>query len=43
MKDKLVGLGAVPAGTTPAQFASLVANDRKRYTQIIRDRKITVN
>jgi tripartite-type tricarboxylate transporter receptor subunit TctC len=43
VKDKLVGLGAVPAGTSPAQFTSLIANDRKRYTQIIRDRKITVN
>ena len=43
VKDKLVGLGAVPAGTTPAQFATLIDNDRKRYTQIIRERKITVN
>ena len=43
VKEKLVGLGAVPAGTTPAQFGTLIDNDRKRYAQIIRERKITVN
>jgi tripartite-type tricarboxylate transporter receptor subunit TctC len=43
VRDKLVGLGAVPAGTSPAQFTTLIDNDRKRYTQIIRERKITVN
>jgi tripartite-type tricarboxylate transporter receptor subunit TctC len=43
VRDKLVQLGAVPAGTTPAQFSALIDNDRKRYTQIIRERKITVN
>ena len=43
VKERLVGLGAVPAGTTPAQFSALIDNDRKRYAQIIRERKITVN
>ena len=43
VRDKLVQLGAVPAGTSPAQFSTLIDNDRKRYTQIIRERKITVN
>ncbi|NML43587.1 tripartite tricarboxylate transporter substrate binding protein [Ramlibacter sp. G-1-2-2] len=43
VRDKLVGLGAVPGGTTPAQFTSLIDNDRKRYAQIIREHKITVN
>jgi tripartite-type tricarboxylate transporter receptor subunit TctC len=43
VKEKLVGLGAVPAGTTPQQFSTLIDNDRKRYAQIIRERKITVN
>ena len=43
IKNKLVELGAVPGGTTPAQFAQLIANDRKRYAQIISDRKITVD
>ncbi|HEX7892501.1 MAG TPA: tripartite tricarboxylate transporter substrate binding protein [Ramlibacter sp.] len=43
VRDKLVQLGAVPAGTTPAQFSTLIDNDRKRYAQIIRERRITVN
>jgi tripartite-type tricarboxylate transporter receptor subunit TctC len=43
VKDKLVQLGAVPAANTPAQFSALIDNDRKRYAQIIKDRKITVN
>jgi tripartite-type tricarboxylate transporter receptor subunit TctC len=43
VKDKLVQLGAVPAAGTPAQFSTLIDNDRKRYAQIIKDRKITVN
>jgi tripartite-type tricarboxylate transporter receptor subunit TctC len=43
VKDKLVQLGAVPAGSTPAQFSTLIDNDRKRYAQIIKDRKISVN
>jgi tripartite-type tricarboxylate transporter receptor subunit TctC len=43
VKDRLVQLGAVPAANTPAQFSALIDNDRKRYAQIIKDRKITVN
>jgi tripartite-type tricarboxylate transporter receptor subunit TctC len=43
VRDKLVQLGAVPAAGTPAQFSALIDNDRKRYAQIIRERKITVN
>ena len=43
VKSKLVELGAVPRATTPAQFATLIDADRKRYAQIIRERKITVD
>lgn len=43
VREKLVQLGAVPAASTPAQFSALIDNDRKRYAQIIRERKITVN
>jgi len=43
VKDKLVQLGAVPNTGTPAQFATLIDNDRKRYARIIKDHKITVN
>ena len=41
VKSRFAGLGAVPTGSTPAEFAKLIDNDRKRYAQIIRDRKIT--
>jgi tripartite-type tricarboxylate transporter receptor subunit TctC len=43
VKARLIELGAIPAGTTPAQFTQLIDGDRKRYAQIIRERKITVN
>ena len=43
VKEKLVQLGAVPNATTPAQFSQLIDNDRKRYAQIIRERKITLD
>lgn len=43
IRDRLIGLGAVPAGSTPTQFGSLIENDRKRYARIIRERGITTN
>jgi tripartite-type tricarboxylate transporter receptor subunit TctC len=42
VKKKLADLGAIPAAGTPAAFAKLIDDDRKRYAQIIQDRKITV-
>ena len=41
VKDKLTELGAIPAGDTPAQFQQLIANDRQRYQQVIRDKNIS--
>ena len=43
VKLKLIELAAVPAGTTPAQFVALIESDRKRYAQIIKDKKISVD
>jgi tripartite-type tricarboxylate transporter receptor subunit TctC len=43
VKGKLVELGAIPAGNTPAQFRALIESDRKRYAQVISDKKITVD
>jgi tripartite-type tricarboxylate transporter receptor subunit TctC len=43
VKSKLVELGALPAANTPAQFEAMIAKDRKRYAQIIRERGITVD
>ena len=43
MKNRLIELGGVPRSTTPAQFAQLIDTDRKRYAQVIRERKITLD
>jgi tripartite-type tricarboxylate transporter receptor subunit TctC len=43
VRSKLVDLGAVPRANTPAQFAQMIAADRKRYAAIILERKITLD
>jgi tripartite-type tricarboxylate transporter receptor subunit TctC len=43
MKSRLVDLGGVPHASTPAQFAQMIDADRKRYAQIIRERKISID
>ena len=43
MKGKLLELGAIPSGNTPAEFQQLIASDTKRYAQVIKDKKITVD
>ncbi len=35
MRDRFIGQGAVPVGSTPAQFQSLIDSDRQRYAKII--------
>jgi tripartite-type tricarboxylate transporter receptor subunit TctC len=42
VKARFVSLGGVPRATTSQEFTQLIANDRQRYAQIIRSRKITV-
>jgi tripartite-type tricarboxylate transporter receptor subunit TctC len=42
VKTRFVSLGGVPRATTPQEFGKLIADDRTRYAQIIRSRKITV-
>ncbi|WP_375140210.1 Bug family tripartite tricarboxylate transporter substrate binding protein [Azohydromonas aeria] len=42
VRRKFSDLGAIPAAGTPAAFARLIDDDRKRYAQIIQDRKVTV-
>ena len=42
LRSRLVGLGAVPRATTPAEFGKMIEADRKRYAQIILQRKITI-
>lgn len=43
VKARLVELGAIPAGNTPAQFAALIEKDRQRYARIIKERGITAD
>ena len=43
VKTRLTELGGLPRANTPAQFAQMIDSDRKRYAQISRDRKITVD
>jgi len=43
VKTRISELGGVPAGSTPAQFTSLIENDRQRYARIIRERGITTD
>ena len=42
VKARFVALGGVPRATSPQEFAKLIADDRARYAQIIRSKKITV-
>ena len=43
VKSRLIELGGVPHANTPAEFASMIDADRKRYAAVIRDRKITLD
>ena len=40
VKDKLSRLGIEPTTSTPAQFASMVAQDAGKWKKIITERKI---
>ncbi|MBB6558947.1 tripartite-type tricarboxylate transporter receptor subunit TctC [Acidovorax soli] len=42
VKARFAGLGGVPRATSPAEFGKLIATDKARYAQIIKNRKITV-
>jgi tripartite-type tricarboxylate transporter receptor subunit TctC len=37
----LAEMGLVPAGETPAQFASFLTNDSRRWEKVVKDNKIT--
>ena len=43
VSQQLIGQGAVPMSSTPAQFAELIANDRKRYARIIIENQLTAD
>jgi tripartite-type tricarboxylate transporter receptor subunit TctC len=43
VKARFVSLGGVPRGTTPLEFTQMIVEDKRRYAQIIRERKITTD
>ncbi|WP_420997626.1 tripartite tricarboxylate transporter substrate binding protein [Cupriavidus sp. 30B13] len=43
VREQLVAQGAIPAGSTPAQFAAVIAADRKRYARVIIDNKLSAD
>lgn len=43
VRARFVALGGVPRGTTPTELDRLISQDRKRYAQAIKDRKISVD
>ena len=42
VKARFASLGGVPRATSPQEFGKLIKDDRARYAQIIKSRKITV-
>ena len=42
LKQKFIEQGAMPVGSTPAEFQALIDNDRRRYARIINENNITV-
>ena len=42
VQQQLLAQGAVAKGGTPADFAKLIADDRKRYAKIIQDNKLAM-
>jgi tripartite-type tricarboxylate transporter receptor subunit TctC len=41
LRQKLTDQGAVPQGTTPAEFQALIDNDRRRFARVIQEKNIT--
>jgi tripartite-type tricarboxylate transporter receptor subunit TctC len=43
LREQFIDQGAVPVASTPAQFQSLIDNDRRRYAKIIQEKNIAVD
>jgi tripartite-type tricarboxylate transporter receptor subunit TctC len=43
VQQQLLAQGAVARGGSPAEFAQLIADDRKRYARIITDNKLSID
>lgn len=42
VKARFIALGGVPRATTPREFSTMIADDNRRYAEIIRSRKIAI-
>jgi len=40
VREKLIGLGATPMASTPAEFRKMIDDDRSRYARLIREKNI---
>ena len=43
LRERLVGLGFEPFGSTPEEFGAFLATEVRRYAQVIRDAGIKVD
>jgi tripartite-type tricarboxylate transporter receptor subunit TctC len=43
LRQQFIDQGAMPVGSTPAQFQALIDNDRRRYAKIIVEKNIAVD
>jgi tripartite-type tricarboxylate transporter receptor subunit TctC len=41
VREKLIAQGAIPVGSSPAEFTALIAQDKARYARIIAEKHIT--
>jgi tripartite-type tricarboxylate transporter receptor subunit TctC len=43
VREKLIGLGAVPMANTPAEFQKIIDDDRIRYAKLIKEKNISAD
>ena len=43
LKERLLSQGAIPSGSTPAQFAGFIAAETKKWARVVRAANITLN
>ena len=43
IKSRFEGLGMVPVGSNPADFAKAIREETERWGKIVRERKLTVD
>ncbi|MFN7152066.1 MAG: tripartite tricarboxylate transporter substrate-binding protein [Acidovorax sp.] len=43
VKARLVAMGTIPVGSSPAEFESFIASETAKWGKVIRDAKVTVD